>query len=47
MSQRQDLVNQILANHEDEEQDEETLEMLQDLSIPELEMLLNGTPEET
>lgn len=46
MSQRQDLIKQLLAKHGEEEPDEETLEMLQDLSLSDLEQLLNGTPEE-
>lgn len=46
MTERQNLINQILAKYSEEEQDEETLEMLQDLSIEDLEQLLNGVPAE-
>jgi hypothetical protein len=46
MSQRQDLINQILAKYDGEEHDEETLEALEELTINDLEQLLNGVDEE-
>lgn len=46
MTERQNLINQLLAKHNEEEPDEATLEMLQDLSLNDLEQLLNGVPEE-
>lgn len=46
MSQRQDLISQILAQHGEEELDEETLEAMEELSIEDLQLLLNGVPDE-